>query len=133
LGLESRAEERFQTGELLGLINTTYSIGAIVAGWFLGGPIVSMILITRESGTDVCEQADALGRRAGMGIGCFITVIATFVQTFAPQHKVGVFIFGRVLIGLGQGMALSRSSNLESIFLVLTKSPKLRGLSTLEK
>jgi hypothetical protein len=30
-------------GELLGLVNTTYSIGAIVAGWFLGGPIVSEI------------------------------------------------------------------------------------------
>jgi hypothetical protein len=26
---------------LLGLVNTTYSIGAIVAGWFIGGPTVS--------------------------------------------------------------------------------------------
>jgi hypothetical protein len=30
-------------GELLGLVNTTYAIGAIVAGWFMGGPIVSWI------------------------------------------------------------------------------------------
>jgi MFS family permease len=44
-----------------------------------------------------------------MGIGCFITVIATFIQTFAPYHKLGVFIFGRVLIGIGQGIALSES------------------------
>ncbi|KAJ5040395.1 uncharacterized protein L3040_006051 [Drepanopeziza brunnea f. sp. 'multigermtubi'] len=75
---------------LLGLINTSYSIGAIVAGWFLGGPF-----------------ADWLGRRAGTGIGCFITVIATIIQTFAPRHQLGVFIFGRVLIGVGQGMALT--------------------------
>lgn len=53
-------------------------------------------------------QADRFGRRWAMGIGCFITVIATFVQTFAPYHKLGVFIFGRVLIGLGQGIALSK-------------------------
>lgn len=28
-------------GYLLGLINTSYTIGAIVSGWFMGGPIVS--------------------------------------------------------------------------------------------
>jgi hypothetical protein len=28
-------------GYLIGLINTSYTIGAIVAGWFMGGPIVS--------------------------------------------------------------------------------------------
>jgi MFS family permease len=53
-------------------------------------------------------QADYLGRRWGMGLGCFITIVATFIQTFAPYHKIGVFIFGRVLIGIGQGMALSK-------------------------
>jgi MFS family permease len=42
-----------------------------------------------------------------MGIGCFITVIATLIQAFAPKHQVGVFILGRVIIGIGQGMALS--------------------------
>jgi hypothetical protein len=52
-------------------------------------------------------QADYLGRRWGMGLGCFITIVATFIQTFAPRHKIGVFILGRVLVGLGQGMALS--------------------------
>lgn len=26
---------------LIGLINTAYTIGAILAGWFLGGPVVS--------------------------------------------------------------------------------------------
>lgn len=43
-----------------------------------------------------------------MGIGCCITIVATFIQTFAPYHNLGVFIFGRVLIGLGQGIALSK-------------------------
>lgn len=42
-----------------------------------------------------------------MGIGCFITVIATFMQTFAPKGNLGVFIAGRVLIGIGQGTALT--------------------------
>lgn len=28
---------------MLGLINTVYSIGAIVSGWFLGGPVVRHI------------------------------------------------------------------------------------------
>ena len=29
-----------KSGELFGLINTTYSIGAIIAGWFIAGPTV---------------------------------------------------------------------------------------------
>lgn len=55
-------------------------------------------------------MADYFGRRVGMGVGCFITIIATFLQTFAPYHNLGCFIGGRVLIGIGQGMALSRLS-----------------------
>lgn len=75
---------------LIGLVNTAYTIGAIVSGFFLGGPM-----------------ADYFGRRVGMGTGCFITIIATFMQAFAPYHNLGCFIGGRVLIGIGQGMALS--------------------------
>ncbi|KAF4980682.1 hypothetical protein FZEAL_3350 [Fusarium zealandicum] len=75
---------------MLGLINTSYTIGAIVSGFFLGGP-----------------TADYLGRKWGMFIGCFITIIATFMQTFTPHHQIGVFIAGRVLIGIGQGLALT--------------------------
>ncbi len=30
-----------QSGELFGLINTTYSIGAILSGWFIAGPTVA--------------------------------------------------------------------------------------------
>lgn len=53
------------------------------------------------------RKADRLGRRWGMGIGCFLTVIATFIQAFAPRHNIGAFIGGRAIIGLGQGIALS--------------------------
>lgn len=67
-----------------------YTVGAIVGGWFIGGPI-----------------SDYLGRKMGMGIGCFLTIIATFMQTFAPKGNLGCFIGGRVIIGIGQGIALS--------------------------
>jgi len=53
-------------------------------------------------------QADRFGRRVGMAIGAFLTIIATFMQTFAPQGTFGVFIAGRVVIGIGQGIALSK-------------------------
>jgi MFS family permease len=69
-----------------------------------------------------------------MGIGCFITIIASFVQAFAPIHKVGVFIFGRVLIGIGQGIALSefQSSHSYHPMLLLTGVQPL-AQSTLAK
>ncbi|KAK1574445.1 general substrate transporter [Colletotrichum navitas] len=76
--------------QLLGLINTAYTIGAIVAGFFIGGPV-----------------ADYFGRRWGMAIGCIVTIVATIMQTFTPHHRIGVFIAGRVIIGIGQGMALT--------------------------
>lgn len=86
--------ERQETDSyLIGLINTAYTIGAIVAGFFLGGP-----------------TADYLGRRWGIAIGCFVTIIASFMQCFAPYHQIGCFIAGRVLVGVGQGMALSKST-----------------------
>jgi hypothetical protein len=50
-----------------------------------------------------------------MGIGCFITIIAAFIQCFAPRGKLGVFILGRVLIGIGQGTALSMFASFLSL------------------
>ncbi|PVH75219.1 general substrate transporter [Cadophora sp. DSE1049] len=90
----------------LGLVNTTYNIGAIIAGFFFGGPI-----------------ADRLGRRWGMGIGCFLTIIATFMQCFAPEHNLGVFIGGRVVIGLGQGIALTSGP----VYIGELAPPEIRG------
>jgi MFS family permease len=93
----------------LGLINTTYTIGAILAGWFMGGPIVRLLRPHNNvDGIGLTRvQADYFGRRVGMGIGCFVTIIATFLQTFAPPGNIGCFIGGRVLIGIGQGVALT--------------------------
>lgn len=69
------------------------------------------------------KQADFFGRRFGMGLGCFITVIATFIQAFAPRHKIGVFIFGRVLIGIGQGIALTAGP----VYIGELTPPEIRG------
>lgn len=73
----------------IGAINTAYTVGAIVAGFFMGGPL-----------------ADYAGRRVGMAAGSIAVIIATFLLTFAPN--LGCFIAGRVLVGIGQGLALSK-------------------------
>ena len=92
---------------LIGLVSTAYTIGAIISGFFFGGPV-----------------ADYFGRRAGMGLGCFITIIATFMQTFAPYHNLGCFIGGRVLIGVGQGMALTAGP----VYIGEMAPPEIRGV-----
>jgi MFS family permease len=76
---------------LYGSINTSYTVGAIVAGWFMGGPL-----------------ADYAGRKVGMASGAILVILATFMQAFAPKGNIGVFIGGRVIIGMGQGLALSK-------------------------
>lgn len=81
---------------LYGAINTAYTVGAIVAGWFMGGPL-----------------ADWAGRRVGMALGSILVIIATFMQCFSPKGEIGVFIAGRVVIGLGQGLALSMSNGIK--------------------
>ncbi|KAI0869216.1 sugar transporter [Hypoxylon argillaceum] len=91
---------------LIGLVNTAYTIGAIVSGFFFAGPV-----------------ADYFGRRWGMGLGCFLTIIATFVQAFAPRHNLGAFIGGRVLIGIGQGLALTAGP----IYIGEVSLPEVRG------
>ncbi|CAG7916671.1 unnamed protein product [Penicillium olsonii] len=74
----------------IGAINTAYTVGAIFGGFFLGGPC-----------------ADFLGRKMGMGIGCALVIVATFMQTFSPRHNLACFIAGRCIIGIGQGIALT--------------------------
>ncbi|KAF2002869.1 MFS sugar transporter-like protein [Amniculicola lignicola CBS 123094] len=76
--------------QTIGAINTSYTVGAVVAGFFFGGPI-----------------ADRFGRRVGMASGCALVIIATFLQTFSPRGNIACFIAGRVVIGLGQGLALT--------------------------
>ena len=59
-----------------------------------------------------------MGRRWGMGLGCLVTIAAAFMQAFAPRGVLGCFIAGRVLIGVGQGLALSKSKCFITILLV---------------
>lgn len=34
---------------MIGLINTTYTVAGIVTGWFLSGPLVSLLEILRDT------------------------------------------------------------------------------------
>jgi MFS family permease len=76
---------------MIGAVNTAYTVGAIFGGFFLGGPI-----------------ADFLGRKIGMATGCVMVIAATFMQTWAPRGNIACFLAGRCIIGIGQGIALSK-------------------------
>ncbi|KAF2753514.1 sugar transporter [Pseudovirgaria hyperparasitica] len=92
--------------QMVGAVNTAYNVGAIISGFFMGGPI-----------------ADKLGRRWGMAIGAFFTIVATFIQTFSPRGNIGCFIAGRVVIGLAQGIALTAGP----IYIGELSPPEIRG------
>lgn len=87
---------------MIGGINTAYTVGAIIGGFFLGGPI-----------------GDYFGRKVGMGTGCAMVIVATFMQTFSPRGNIGCFLAGRTIIGIGQGIALSKFFKKIGIFLVV--------------
>lgn len=78
---------------MIGAVNTAYTVGAIFGGFFLGGP-----------------TADFLGRKVGMATGCVMVIVATFMQTFSPRHNMACFLAGRCIIGIGQGVSLSMLS-----------------------
>ncbi|KAJ5957040.1 hypothetical protein N7501_011319 [Penicillium viridicatum] len=90
----------------IGSINTAYTVGAIFGGFFLGGPC-----------------ADFLGRKLGMGIGCVLVIVATFMQTFTPHHDLACFLAGRCIIGIGQGIALTAGP----IYIGELAPPEIRG------
>ncbi|CAI6334740.1 unnamed protein product [Periconia digitata] len=72
----------------VGSINTAYSVGGILAGVFLSAPI-----------------SDRWGRKWAIIVGCVFVIISTFISTFSPRN-IGVFIAGRAIVGIGQGIAL---------------------------
>lgn len=92
--------------QTIGAVNTAYTVGAIVAGFLFGGPV-----------------ADYFGRRIGMAAGCVLVIIATLIQVFSPRGNIGCFIGGRVVIGLGQGLALTAGP----IYIGELSPPEIRG------
>lgn len=58
-----------------------------------------------------------------MFTGASCVIVATFMQTFSPRGNVGCFIAGRVLIGIGQGLALTAGS----IYIGELAPQKIRG------
>ena len=91
---------------IIGVINTVYTCGAIFAGFFLGGPV-----------------ADYFGRRTGIMSGAAFVIVATFMQAWAPRGNLGCFLAGRVLVGIGQGLALTAGS----IYIGELAPPDIRG------
>ncbi|KAK7720496.1 hypothetical protein SLS63_009838 [Diaporthe eres] len=75
---------------LVGGINTAYSVCAIISGWFIAAP-----------------TADFLGRKTAMGIGSILIMISAILETCTPKGQIACFIVGRAVNGIGQGIALS--------------------------
>ncbi|KAK2602125.1 hypothetical protein N8I77_008684 [Diaporthe amygdali] len=75
---------------LVGGVNTAYSVCAIISGWFLAAPV-----------------ADFLGRKTAMGIGSVLIMISAILETCTPKNQIACFIVGRAVNGIGQGIALS--------------------------
>ncbi|KAL0088643.1 sugar transporter [Phycomyces blakesleeanus] len=62
-----------------------------------------------------------LGRRATIFAGCLLVAVASIVQTFSTN--IGAFIAGRVILGIGQGIALPAGP----VFMSEICSPEVRG------
>jgi MFS family permease len=81
-----------------------YTVGGIVTG-FLITPTLSKYL----------------GRRFCIQLGLAIVIVSTFVQAFAPNMP--AFIAGRLLMGMGQGLAVPTGPT----YIAETAPAKVRG------
>ncbi|KAI0081568.1 putative MFS sugar transporter [Panus rudis PR-1116 ss-1] len=79
---------RHPDANVIGSVNTAYTVAAIIAGFFVS-PWMS----------------NTFGRRIAIFVGAFCVIIATFMQTFSPR-TIAPYIVGRAVIGWGQGIAL---------------------------
>ncbi|EAW07664.1 putative MFS sugar transporter [Aspergillus clavatus NRRL 1] len=91
---------------MIGTVNTAYTVGAIFGSFFLGGP-----------------TADYLGRKIGMASGCILVIASTFMQAWAPRGNLACFLAGRCIIGIGQGIALTSGP----IYIGELAPPEIRG------
>ncbi|KAF5600923.1 lactose permease [Fusarium pseudoanthophilum] len=88
------------SGSTLGVINALMTIGN-----FCGAPFLSL--------------ADKIGRRSVNFLGCFLTIVASLIQCFAPNVK--VFMFGRFVLGFGTALCTS------SQYIAEVAPPHIRG------
>ncbi|KAL2676438.1 hypothetical protein Neosp_010196 [[Neocosmospora] mangrovei] len=74
--------------EVIGSVNTAYTVGGVVTGFFLSAPV-----------------SDRFGRKWTMNIGAVFIIVSTIIASFTPR-AIGGFIASRALTGIGQGMAM---------------------------
>ncbi|KAJ3132826.1 hypothetical protein HK100_004964 [Physocladia obscura] len=84
---KSKTNATVVCSNVLGNVNTGYTVGAIFTGFFIA-PIIS----------------DLYGRKLPLAIGAIFIVGFTFMQTFANDYL--THVLGRGGIGLGQGLML---------------------------
>jgi MFS family permease len=77
-----------QDANVIGSVNTAYTVGCVISGFFVSAPISNYI-----------------GRRYAMMIGCLLVIIASFLAAFSPRN-IGAFIGAKALVGIGQGITL---------------------------
>lgn len=71
---------------IIGAVNTSYTVGAIVAGFFIGGPV-----------------ADYFGRRVGMASGAACVVVATFMVRLSSSRCGVVYAYASLANFLAKG------------------------------
>ncbi|KAL0944511.1 sugar transporter [Colletotrichum truncatum] len=73
---------------VIGSINTAYTVGGILSGFFISAQI-----------------SDRFGRKWAMITGSFLIIISSLVAAFTPRD-IGGFVASRAITGIGQGIAL---------------------------
>ncbi|OBT58164.1 hypothetical protein VE04_01281 [Pseudogymnoascus sp. 24MN13] len=73
---------------VIGSVNTAYTIGCVISGFFVSAPI-----------------SNYLGRRWAMMIGCMFVIVASVLDAFT-RRNIGAFIGAKALVGIGQGITL---------------------------
>lgn len=77
------------TGSVLGVVNAAQSIGSVISLPFVG------------------LLSDRIGRKATLLSGCLTIVIASTIQ--AASVKYGMFVFARLLVGVGSMLVVQPS------------------------
>lgn len=97
-GLQSLGQWRsffgYPAGSVLGVVNAAQSIGSVISL-----PVVGTL-------------SDRIGRRLTLLSGCFTIIVASAIQ--AASINYGMFVFSRVLVGIGSMLVVQPSPMLIS-------------------